>query len=69
MKKIILIFNSWEEYSAAYKKYQSEGLEVSVVAGLENAISIEGSQVAWLDITNANVYGSGCSEILNTKNQ
>ena len=66
MKKIILIFNSWEEYSAAYKKYQSEGFEVAVVAGLENAISIEGSQVAWLDIANVNVY-SDCSSILKGK--
>ena len=53
MKKIVLIYNSWEEYSVAYKKYESRGFEVAVVAGIENAISLNASEIDYIAIVKA----------------
>lgn len=51
MKKIIMLFNTTEEYSAFYKKYHTEkGINVAVVAGLELALSINIADVGNYDL-------------------
>ena len=50
MKKIIMLFNTAEEYSAFYKRYTAKGIEVSVVAGLELALSINIADVGNYDL-------------------
>jgi len=55
MKKIILVYDNFEDYSMAYTKYESAGFDVAVVVGMEYAISIDGDKVAWVDIVCNNI--------------
>ena len=43
MKKIIFIYNTFEQYSEAYKNYTAAGFSVCVVLGMDLALCISGN--------------------------
>lgn len=56
MKKVIIIYNSVEEYKNAYKQFKQDGFSVSVVVDIELALCIQGDEIAHLTIVNAEQY-------------
>lgn len=58
MKKVIIFYNTVEEYQAAYRNLKQGGFDVSVVVGVELALCIQGDEIAWLTIVNADRYAS-----------
>lgn len=56
MKKVIIVYNTVEEYQSAYRNFNQDGFDVSVVVGIELALCIQGDEIAWLTIVNANKY-------------
>ena len=55
MKNVIIQYSTVDEYSRAYKDFTERGINVSVVIGIELALTIKGEEIAWLTIT-------GCDE-------
>ena len=55
MKNVIIQYSTVDEYSRAYKDFTERGINVSVVIGMELALTIKGEEIAWLTIT-------GCAE-------
>ena len=55
MKKVIIQYGNFDEYSKAYSDFEARGFNVAVVMGLEFAISINADEIAWLTIM-------GCAE-------
>ena len=55
MKSIIIQYKNIEEYSRAYKDFESRGFNVAVVLGMELSLTIKGEEIGWLTII-------GCEE-------